>query len=184
MKVKFINKRIDYDGSQLVSHWIYKNFKIVGDSLVGFIGRCDINFENMVDLEDLQKREKIYSEEMLHFIGEFFEKDLQKTILLQRLFAEIVKEEIETRTKLKILRCGNDLYEKNRKITISVATLSPVSSLFHFGINIISKNTPVLSKGLSDYGIQTLDFAKTVLRKFQEEIEDIKNSLCKVRWVK
>jgi hypothetical protein len=184
MKIKFINKKIDYDGSQLTSHWIYKNFNILGDCVVAFVGKCNIIFENMVDLEDLKRKEKIFSKNMLHFIGEFFKSDLEKILLIQRIFAEIVKDEIEKKIDKKILRIGNDLYEKKKKLNISVATLTPISSLFHFGINISSEDTPVETAGLSDYKIEVVSFAKTILKRFKKELEDIKNSVYKVRWVK
>ena len=48
MKIKFIDEEIKYIGSQLVPHWIYKNFKIQGDAIVAFIGECEVNFSSNI----------------------------------------------------------------------------------------------------------------------------------------
>ena len=51
MKTKFIEKEIKYIGSQLVPHWIYKNYKIQGDAIFSFIGECEVHLTEMVDIE-------------------------------------------------------------------------------------------------------------------------------------
>ena len=60
MKTKFINEEIKYIGSQLVPHWIYKNYGIQGDSIVAFIGECEVKLTEMVDIEDVINDEPIY----------------------------------------------------------------------------------------------------------------------------
>ena len=47
MKTKLLEKEIKYEGFQLAPHWIYKNFKIQGDSTVAFIGECDVKLDEM-----------------------------------------------------------------------------------------------------------------------------------------
>ena len=185
MNVKFIQGKILYDGTQLTPHWIYNKFDIAGDCIVSFIGGCNIKFNNIVDLEDLKENRKIYSEEMLHFIGEFFDFNLRETILLQRLFISIIKDELFNKTKdSSIRRIGDDIYVDRKKFSISIATRSEVSSLLHIGLNIEIKNTPVETSGLSDYKIEPKNFAKLLLRKFEEEIESINIAKVKVRAVR
>ena len=57
MKTKFIDEEIKYIGSQLVPHWIYKNFKIQGDAIVAFVGECEVKLTEMVDIEDVINNE-------------------------------------------------------------------------------------------------------------------------------
>ena len=85
MKTQWIEKIIDYDGSQLRSGWIEKQTGLAGEAIVTFIGKCDVKPEYMVDLEDLSAGLAISSPKMLHFIGEFTDRDLEKAILKQRL---------------------------------------------------------------------------------------------------
>ncbi|MCL5773930.1 MAG: DUF366 family protein [Firmicutes bacterium] len=176
MQTKFINKKINYDGSQLSSHWIFENTGITGDAAVAFTGGCDVNPAFMVDLEDLSTHSSIYSPEMLHFIAEFFDHDLEKCILKQRLFICIIEELIkEYRKNLDIQRDGDDLYivkkGKRLKLTVSIATVSPVSTLIHAGINIISDKVPVPACGLKEIMIRdSKKFGLDVLKRFSKEM--------------
>ena len=82
-----------------------------------------------------------------------------------------------------VKRVSTDLFEDDSKLSISVATVSPLSSLIHFGINITSTNTPVKTKGLKDYDIEPYEFANLVIDRYTKEIEKIQTSRCKVKWV-
>ena len=181
MKIQWIDAKIDYDGSQLSPHWIFKQFSICGDALVAFAGRCDLLPEKMVDLLDLKEGKKIYSEEMLHFIAEFFDTDLTRTILLQRLLVSLAQQEIAHQGRCFLIRAGNDLFDQDAKLSVSIATASPVSTLLHLGINISSKNTPVKTKGLNDYGLNPTSFAHSLLETFQHELETLGVARAKVR---
>lgn len=181
---KFIGEKIDYDGSQLRSHWILDTLGEYGDSAVAFIGGCDVSPEHMVDKEDLLSNSKIFSEEMLHFIVEHFAVPLQEIVLRQRLLICILKEALEEISDKKLLRTGDDLFLDDAKLTISIATVSPVSGLIHAGINISSRNTPVKTMGLADLDIKPLDLAKKVLSNYCKEMESVLRCVAKVRWVK
>lgn len=184
MEYKLSDKNINYDGSQLRSHWINDNFNIYGDSAVAFIGKCDVDKKYMVDLEDVHTKSEIYSEEMLHFIIEHFDISLRETVMRQRLFVAIIKETLEEFANgIKFTRKGDDVYEDDSKLTISIATKSAGSGLIHTGINISSKNTPVKTKSLNEYKIEPELFAKFVLKKYDEELNQVNRCLSKVRWV-
>lgn len=184
MEYIFSDKKIDYDGSQLRSHWINNNFSIYGDVIAAFIGKCDVSPKHMVDIEDLQAQSSIYSEEMLHFIVEHFDISLQETVLRQRMLVCVMKDVLEESLPgTRIVRSGDDLYEGENKLTISIATKSPVSGLIHLGINIRSDNTPVKTKGLADYNLNAKTLAENVLKKYKEELDSIKYCVTKVRWV-
>ena len=60
MKTLFVEKEIKYIGSQLSPHWIYRNFNILGDAIVSFVGEVDVQLDEMVDIEDVINNEPIY----------------------------------------------------------------------------------------------------------------------------
>lgn len=183
MKSRFINERIDYTGRELRSHFAYNRFDLAGDSLVAFCGACDVKIDDLVDLADVKAGAGIYSEDMLHFIGEFFYMDLEKAILAQRILIAIIKDEIASVSGRQLLRKGDDIFDGVAKLSVSIATSSPVSTLLHTGINISSDNTPVKTTGLKDYGIEAASFAEDILNRFENEISDIRFARCKVRGV-
>lgn len=182
MQTQLIDQLITYTGRELRSHWIYEQTGVLGDALVAFIGPCNVTTAHMVDLEDVRHNRPIYSQVMLHFIGEFFSKSLTETILLQRLLISQVQQQLMGSCQnLQIIRTGNDLYEGEAKLTVSIASASPISTLLHAGLNIVSEGTPVLTKGLRDYNLEPLEFARTLLSAFKQEYESLQRDRCKVK---
>ena len=196
---KFISEPILYDGTQLSSHWIYKNFDILGHAIVAFMGPCDVSLSKMVDLEDVKKNSPIYSQLMLHFIGEFFDLDLEKTVYRQRLLMAAIKDGLEKLSRSPapaftgvnsggvhsphFIRYGDDLFDGDFKLTVSIATSSSISTLIHAGINIDSQNTPVPTRGLQDYGFSPEICANEILERFKSELESSWLARCKVKEV-
>jgi hypothetical protein len=179
----FIHKApLKYDGTQLSSLWAFRTFKIQGDSIVSFCGECEVSLEHMVDLVDVLNQDTIYSEEMAHFIIEHFDLELEKTIFRQRLLICIIKEIIEGYGH-RLTRRGDDLYQDNKKMSVSIATLSRISSLIHIGINISSANTPVPTVSLDDLQIDAGVFIENVVMQYMAELNSIKLARCKVRGV-
>ncbi len=184
MKTLFLDKKIDYNGSQLRSSWIRKTSGIKNDAMVAFIGGCNVLPEFMVDLEDKAAGCEIFSEEMLHFIIEHAEIDLEKMILRQRLLASIVIQAInKERPDISLIRSGNDIYDRDSKLNVSIATTSPVSGLIHFGINVSSENTPVKTKSLNDYQLNPKTFALNVMKEYKQELDGVEHARGKVKKV-
>src|SRR5690606_8767219 len=127
MKSLWIEKPIKYDGTQLRSLFAYLNFQVLGNSVVGFRGACDVSLDHMVDGEDLLQNAQICGADMLHFIFEVFDEKLITGVLIQRLFAAIVQNKIllKTNNKFSLTREGDDLYWESKKLSISIATHSP-----------------------------------------------------------
>jgi hypothetical protein len=185
MKYHLAKEKMTYSGEQLRSNFAYREFGVIGDSIVAFRGPCDIKTEEMVDIEDLKAGHRIYSQDMLHFIVEHHDTDLEKGVLRQIVLACIVKDTLNDTVDSPVAcRVNTDLYDGDAKLTISVATATPVSSVIHFGINIVSVNTPVKTKGLDDYGVDCFVFAKSVMEKYVGDIEEIYKARSKVRWTK
>lgn len=177
-------KPLNYDGSQLQSLFTYKNFALKGDSVLVFRGSCRVEQNEMVDMEDVLAKDWIYSEDMLHFIVEHFEMDLEKTIIRQRLLIATIKEELEKLGITGLKRSGDDLFQENKKLSVSIATLSPVSSLIHCGLNVSNKNTPIPTIGLNDLQVDdALAFGERVAQHYCSEVQSIRLARCKVRGV-
>lgn len=165
----FSEKPILYDGNQLASHWIYKNFNIQGNAIIGFQGPCNVSLEHMVDLEDVKKNAPISGNKMLHFIGEFFIDSLTEGILLQHLFVCGVYEALWENGIRDLNRRGNDVYFNGRKFSVSIATKSLVSVLIHVGMNVETEGTPIPTSGLNEMGLDAAPFAIKVLERFKQD---------------
>lgn len=186
MLVRVEEKEIKYDGRQLSSLWAFRNFGLQGDSIVCFRGGCQVELTEMVDLADVRANAPIYSEDMLHFIIEHFDMDLEKAVVRQRLFIAIIKDCLNRQAKVDLIRKGDDLYCGERKLSVSIATASPVSTLIHTGLNVSSRNTPVPTIGLLDMGWHSeeiLKLGQAIARAYQEETGGIRLARCKVRGV-
>jgi hypothetical protein len=193
MKNKLISKKIKYDGSQLKPLFAYENFGVLGDSIVSWIGPCDVQFDHMVDLEDKIVNAKICSDEMLHFIIEVFNDSLLSAVSLQRLFAAIVRDQIfflaqKSKNKLSpmnLTREGDDLYfiknQKKYKLSISIASKSSISVQIHFALNTLNTGTPVPTSSLNDFKINSEVLAKNVLKFFTQEFNTIIEATKKVK---
>ncbi len=184
MITKFIDENIKYEGWQLSPHWIYKNYKIQGDSIVAFVGECEVKLSEMVDIEDVINNEPIYSKLMLSFISEQYNIGLVEGVLRQRLLICKIKETLEKRG-FKIRRNGDDLFFDDKKLTVSIATKSQTSVLIHTGINIDSEGAPVKASGLkSEMNISDIKIlAQEIMDSYCEEIDDIIMASAKVRGV-
>jgi len=184
MRYILVEAETAYDGSQLSSLWAYRNYGLQGDSIVAFSGPCKVTLDKMVDMADVLAGDFIYSENMLHFIVEHFDLDLEKTVTRQRLLIAIISELIREKTGTGVNRRGDDLFLDDRKLSVSIATLSPVSTMIHTGLNLSSRNTPVPAVSLPEIGItDTVEFANDVMEKYTAEIDGISMARCKVRGV-
>lgn len=186
MQSLFIPKSFPYDGTQLSSLFAYLNHNILGPSIVSWRGQCNISPEHMVDGEDLLANAEIAGDEMLHFIIEVFDRDLFSAVSLQRLFASIVRDYLqeassELQKRATLLRDGDDLYLDDKKLSISIATRSPVSVMIHFAMNITNEGTPVKTLCLGDLKLKPEVVAEDLMQKFKAEFESIQKATMKVR---
>ncbi|AEC51650.1 hypothetical protein PNA2_0735 [Pyrococcus sp. NA2] len=179
------DRRINYDGSAIRSHWAYRNFGILGDSIVVFRGRCDVKVEEMIDIEDLREKKEIKSDDMVHYIIEIFETpNVLLASSLQKLFIARLCEVLRS-YGVETSRRGDDIYVNGRKLSVSIATVSPVSIKMHIGINVEAKGVPreVRAIGLRELGIEEIEeFMETSGRALVEEFEKVKRDSLKVRW--
>ncbi|CFW97169.1 Protein of unknown function DUF366 [Syntrophomonas zehnderi OL-4] len=183
LKTLVHKETINYDGSQLQAHWIYKKFGLLGDAAVAFRGEVKVSLDKMIDLIDVKVKEDIYSPLMLNFIIEHFDTDLELAGYRQRLFMVVIKEELE-QFEIPVQRMGDDLYVNRGKLSVSIATRSLVSTLIHVGLNIETEGTPVKTAGLRELGIVDIDaFADKVMLRYKMELEQIYEYRCKVKGI-
>jgi len=175
MKSLIIKEKMKYTGSELAPHFIYRQYGLLGDSIISFIGEADVK-DSMVDIEDIRKSDFIYSPEMLHFIIEHFGMPLSEAVTRQRLFISILKDIISC----GVIRHGDDLFHGSGKLSVSIATVSPVSSLIHIGINIKTRGTPVKTSGLEELGLKARKVAEKAIALYIKEDDEIKDACCKV----
>ena len=177
LSVEFLRRPLAYDGTQIGPLWAYKEFGRQGDSLVAFIGRCAIPTKHMIDLEDVRRGARIASPRMLHFIAEHFDAppDLEKGVLRQRIFSALVLDELRARSDVEVRREGDDLFTlREEKLSISIAAATPVSTKFHFGINVVrARNVGVKTAGLEDIGVEAVPFAEALLEAYRREMAGV-----------
>jgi uncharacterized protein len=166
LQTRRIEIPIRYDGTQLSPHWAYRQTGLQGNCLVSFRGEASVSVDHMVDLEDVRNNAPIYSPEMLHFIGEWFIDSLDQGILLQHLFTSECYELLWELGIRELHKRGNDIYFKNRKLSVSIATRSAVSVLMHSALNIRTEGTPVPTAGLFEMGVDPDTFAAALLDRF------------------
>ena len=104
-----------YDGSQLRSLFAYTQFGILGDSIVAWVGPCEVPPNRILDVEDRRGQQRICGKEMLHFVVELFDASLSFGVLLQRVMATMAMELLHEMSPLDLsarpclLREGDDL---------------------------------------------------------------------------
>ncbi len=187
MQTHLVTEReITYDGRQLAPHWIYRQFDVMGDAAVAFVGPCHVDVSELVDIEDVKARAPIFSPKMLHVIAEFFAGDLHTTVYRQRLLIVTAKELLAELTDRPIIRKGDDLYLPRAdgtpgKLSVSIATASATSTLVHTGLNVEIAGAPVPTVGLAELGVDPYAFGAELLRRYADEVADIWLARCKVR---
>ena len=181
-----------YDGSQLHSLFAYTRFGVLGDSVVAWVGPCEVPQSRILDVEDRRNHQSIGGKEMLHFVIELFDTPLSFGVLLQRIIADLAREllydmsPLNLRTSSGLLREGDDLYEvkggeKRGKLSISVATKSPLSTLIHFALNIVPEKVPVKAAHLKAFHIEPKAFAEKLMASLRDEIKSVVQATQKVR---
>jgi hypothetical protein len=182
LKAHVAAEEITYTGEQLRSLWIYRTFGIDGDCIAWFVGPCDVAGDHLVDQVDATAGDFIKAARMLHFIVEHFDGDLDHAILRQRLLVCLAREKLAGDVQ-GLRRVGDDLFVGERKLSVSIATVSPVSTLIHFGINIDPTGAPVAACGLPEFGLDPLRMAEKIAAAYVAEVKRMAKARCTVRGV-
>ena len=172
---KHVDEIFEYDGSQINPSWAFQEFGIYGSSIVTWIGPVNITPDNLKDFADVGL--EIKSNNMVNFICEFFDQQ---------------PREILTEYGVATTREGDDIFVDNRKLSISIASVSLSSAKIHFALNLEDKGTPddVATIGLYDIRVDgkqifdennLLDLINQTADRFIDELETIENDISKTK---
>lgn len=182
MRTLLLRQELAYDGSQLRSGWIAEVSGLTGDAAVAFTGPCDVALAHMVDTVDREAGARIFSPRMLHAIVEHPGCDLTLITARQRLLMAIALELLNGQMGEPLLRReGDDLYLRERKLSVSVATVSPHSGLIHAAFNYRGEGAPVAAIGLEELGVAPREFGEQLLAAYAAEMEGMTFAASKVR---
>ncbi len=189
---KHVDEIFEYDGSQINPSWAFQEFGIYGSSVITWIGPVNITLDNLKDFADVGL--EIKSNYMVNFICEFFDQqppNMRIAYLRQRLLVMIFRE-ILTEYGIQTKREGDDIFVEDRKLSISIASISLSSAKIHFAINLEDKGTPddVDTIGLFDIKVgdrqiftndNLLDLINETVARFINELETIENDISKTK---
>jgi len=194
---RLLDEETAYTGAQLRSGWIAEAAGLTGDAAIAFLGPCDVAPEHMVDTVDLEAGARISSPRMVHIIIEHPGLNLIHITVRQRLLIAIAGEIINTHLGEPLIRrAGDDLYLRERKLSVSVATVSagsgsagfslqspcPAGSgLIHAGFNARGEGAPVPAIGLEELGLDARPFAERLLAAYASELEGIAAAAANVK---
>jgi len=178
-----LDSDLEYDGSQLSSHFALRTAGISGDSLIAFVGAMDIPPDKIADLEDLRDGQTIRGARLVHFITEHFGVGLEVGVMRQRLLVRLAADIVNRQTEKTVVVSGDDLYVEGGKLSVSIAAPSPVSCLIHLGINISTDQVPVKAASLGELGVDPFSLARDLGLLYGREIDSIRQALSKVRGV-
>jgi hypothetical protein len=182
MQTRLLDQEIHYDGLQLRSGWVAEMSGLSGDVAIAFLGPCEVLPEHMVDRVDLEAGARISSPRMVHFLIEHPGLELAHITTRQRLLMALALELLNANLGETLLRReGDDLYLRNRKLSISVATVSPTSGLLHAAFNLRGKGAPVAAIGLEELAIEPREFATKLLAAYAAETEGAAAAAAKVK---
>ena len=157
-----------YDGSQLHPDFAYSQ-GAKGDSIVIWLAPAKVS-EHLVDLEDLKNKDFIVSKSMLHMIITIQGNSITEAVLWQRLFMQTIYGWIcSNLSGLSLfMSCliGDDILMKReievcfRKLSVSIATVSPTKMLIHIGLNWKAEKAPVPTFDLTEFLTDDEDVAR------------------------
>ena len=182
LSFRILDETVPYVGTELSSGWVREHTGLSGDAAAGFVGPCDVPTANLVDLDDACAGEYIRSASMAHVIVEHPACTLELAVLRQRILVALLGELLAEAGKIA-RRDGDDLYYDGRKLTVSIAAPSSVSSLIHLGINVDPAGAPVPAVGLGEMGVEPRSLLHDLLSRYASELESAAHAATKVRTV-
>ncbi len=181
MQILFHPEPMAYDGTAIRSHWARKRFGLAGDAAVAFLGACGVAPGEVVDMEEVISGAAIRGERMAHFVVEHFGPGLEGAVLRLYLLAARAFVRLAPHAGPSLILRGSDLYLGEGKLSVGVATVTPVSAKVHFGVNVTTAGVPVKAAGLEDLGVDARAFAEGLLGDYAAAMAGVEADRCKVR---
>lgn len=186
----FIKTKTPYDGLILHNRFAYKFFKdkvLPIGNIIAFRGTMEVLAEGMIDQEDVDKKDFIWSEDALNFLWEIplLGDNIFGAVSYQRLFCANVGNLVGKYLNAKVDVRGDDIYvmkeHKQRgvispegKCSVSITHIKNGAALGHLGINIkAGDRAPVFAFSTEFNDKQVEDFANDVINLFYEMNDNI-----------
>lgn len=95
-----------------------------------------------------------------------------------------MRDEFERLAGRRIDRRGDDLFDGAKKLSISIAAATPVSTKIHFGINVVrADGLDVPTEGLEAYGVDPRGLTEAVLKRYADEMAGVFDARTRARGV-
>jgi len=186
----FIKTKTAYDGLILHNRFAYKFFKdrvLPIGNIIAFRGTMEVLAEGMIDQEDVDKKDFIWSEDALNFLWEIplLGDNIFGAVSYQRLFCANVGNLVGKYLNAKVDVRGDDIYvlkeHKQRGLispeggcSVSITHVKNGAALGHLGINIkAGDRAPVFAFSTELNDKQVEDFATDVINLFYEMNDNI-----------
>ena len=178
-----LEEGLAYTGRELRSGWVREKTGMEGGgTAVAWVGPCNVQTEDLVDLDDAKDGAVIVAAKMAHVVVEHAGCALQAAVLRQRLLVCILGDVLRERG-VDAARDGDDLYVEDRKLTVSIAAPARGACLIHLGINVDPAGSPVPAIGLDELGVPPLKILESLLERYREELATAAHAELKVRSV-
>jgi hypothetical protein len=181
MKLVLLEQPALYDGLQLTTAFLDRHAPGERDAMVLFLGEADVPREHLVDMEDAEAGAVIYSPLMAHVIIEHRELSLTEAVWRQRVLVRLAADWMTQRSGAPVQVRGNDLFVREGKLSVSVATRSPRGVLLHLGVNVETEGVPVRAAGLRDLRLPPREYLAAIGRLYTEELASAAHAAGKVR---
>ncbi len=188
----FSNK-ILYDGKQIQTHFVTKEFEVIGNSVLVFRGGMRLSAKEMLDHKDIIREGHlteflISSDDTLHFIIEEFDvqpPNIEIAYYRLRMLCQLLCEFLISRGHSPD-RKGTDIYIDGKKLNVGIASISNISSKIHFGVNIKDTGIPnhVKATSLTNLGIveqELEEIASNLAKAYIREYSNVKMDICKTK---
>ncbi|MCK5832350.1 DUF366 family protein [bacterium] len=182
MKFKILSTPRDLTGEEMAPHWAYRNFGLLGDSIVALRGNFNVPSEKWMDIEAIIHCRDVYQADMLHFVIEHFQSSIREMMMRQYILLSIVEEKLLHRmeeTENRLVRLGDDLFDGENRLTVTSANVTPVSAKFYLGIYLDSEANNGI-RGLKSYNVKALEFAELVINQYRAEMRRLEEKSWRV----
>lgn len=197
--MSFVSTIKKYDGSLLHNRFAYRylgNQVIPIGNIISFRGPMEVLADQMIDQEDVNKQDFIYSDDAVNFLWEIplLGDNSFGAVAHQRLFCANVGNILGSSKYLNkpVDVRGDDIYVKDEftqrgiistegKCSVSIVHIKNGAALGHLGINIVAGDkAPVFAYSTKLSNEQVTSFCKDVAQMFYEMNDSIFVAGCKI----
>jgi len=179
-----------YSGELLHNRFAYKYYKnrtLPHGNIIAFRAPAKVEAEGMIDLEDLESNDFIYSDDMIHFLYEIpLIDNAFGAVCFQRMFNSIIADILSVKfLNASIEMKGDDMIvhkpftqngvdQLKGKASVSIVHIKNNVALGHTGINVrAGDKAPVFAFSTNLGDEQIKEYMEAVIATFYALVEDI-----------